>query len=105
MNDEAHHVHGKKAATGEELVWRQFMDHLYDRLSDKYGEDFGPFIQIDFSATPFYGSSAKKEFFPHIVYDYPLINAMHDMLVKQLFLEERQSVAGEKIEELDKRLR
>jgi len=101
MNDEAHHVHGKKAATGEELVWRQFMDHLYNRLSEKYGKEFGPFIQIDFSATPFYGSGEKREFFPHIVCDYPLINAMHDMLVKQLFLEERQSVAGEKLEDLD----
>lgn len=26
MNDEAHHVHGKKGVTGDELVWRQFMN-------------------------------------------------------------------------------
>jgi len=77
------------------------MDKLYDRLREQHGQEFGPFVQIDFSATPFYGSKEKKEFFPHIVYDYPLINAMHDMLVKQLFLEERQSIAGEDLEELD----
>ena len=106
MNDEAHHVHAKKKPkreTGkdEELVWRQFMDKLYDRLREQHSQHFVPFVQIDFSATPFYGSREKKEFFPHIVCDYPLINAMHDMLVKQLFLEERQSIAGEDLEELD----
>ncbi len=101
MNDEAHHVHGQKTTKGDELVWRQFMNCLYDRLKEQHEEEFGPFVQIDFSATPFYGSREKKEYFPHIVYDYPLINAMHEMLVKQLFLEERQSVAGETLEELD----
>jgi len=106
MNDEAHHVHAKtkpKKGTGqdEELVWRQFMDRLYDRLRERHGQQGGPFIQIDFSATPFYGSKEKKEYFPHIVYDYPLVHAMQHMLVKQLFLEERQSVAGEDLEELD----
>ena len=101
MNDEAHHVHGKQAATGDELVWRQFMTRLYNRLTQQHQDQFGPFIQVDFSATPFYGSGEKREFFPHIVYDYPLINATHNMLVKQLFLEERQSIAGESLEELD----
>lgn len=106
MNDEAHHVHAKakpKRETGkdEELVWRQFMNRLYDRLKEQHKEESGPFIQVDFSATPFYGSREKKEYFPHIVYDYPLLNAMHEMLVKQLFLEERQSIAGESLEELD----
>jgi len=106
MNDEAHHVHAKakpKKQTGkdEELVWRQFMNRLYERLKEKHEDQFGPFIQVDFSATPFYGSREKREYFPHIVYDYPLINAMHEMLVKQLFLEERQTVAGETLEELD----
>lgn len=106
MNDEAHHVHAKKkpkkqVGRDEELVWRQFMNRLYDRLKDQHEQEFGPFVQIDFSATPFYGSREKREYFPHIIYDYPLINAMHEMLVKQLFLEERQSVAGETLEELD----
>jgi type III restriction enzyme len=35
------------------------------------------------------------------VYDYDLVSAMQDMLVKQLFLEERQSIGGESLEELD----
>jgi len=101
MNDEAHHVHGKKSGKGEELVWRQFMNLLFERLKKKYEDEFGPFLQIDYSATPFYGSGEKKEYFPHIVYDYDLVSAMQDMLVKQLFLEERQSIGGEILEDLD----
>ncbi|MDI6752078.1 MAG: DEAD/DEAH box helicase family protein [bacterium] len=90
MNDEAHHVHGKKSARGEELVWRQFMNLLQERFRESHN-NFGPFLQIDYSATPFYGSAEKKEYFPHIIYDYELKTAMQDMLVKQLFLEDRQS--------------
>lgn len=101
MNDEAHHVHGKKAATGEELVWRQFMNVLHKRLKDSHEDETGIFLQIDFSATPFYGSGEKREFFPHIIYDYDLLNAMQDMLVKQLFLEQRQAIAGESLDKLD----
>lgn len=101
MNDEAHHVHGKESAKGEELVWRQFMNLLFERLNERHEGNFGPFIQIDYSATPFYGSGEKREYFPHIVYDYDLVSAMQGMLVKQLFLEERQSIGGDALEELD----
>ena len=97
MNDEAHHVHGKKAATGEELVWRQFMNVLYERLKENHKDEMGVFLQIDFSATPFYGSAEKREYFPHIIYDYDLLNAMQDMFVKQLFLEQRQAIAGDSL--------
>lgn len=101
MNDEAHHVHGKKTTRDEELVWRHFMSYLHERLMQKHPKDRGLFTQVDFSATPFYGSGANKEHFPHIVYDYDLVQAMREMLVKQLFLEERQSIAGERLDELD----
>lgn len=106
MNDEAHHVHAKKrlkkgSEKDEELVWRQFMNLLHKRLKDSHEDDFGPFLQIDYSATPFYGSAEKREYFPHIVYDYDLLSAMQDMHVKQLFLEERQSIGGEELEDLD----
>ena len=74
---------------------------LYQRLEERHGKGKGVFMQFDFSATPFFGSGAKKEYFPHIVYDYPLLAAMNDMLVKQLFLEERQAIAGENLRELD----
>lgn len=100
LNDEAHHVHGSKSKTGDELVWRRFMQVLFERIAEHHKEKRGLFLQIDFSATPFFGSAHKKEFFPHIVYDYDLVDAMRAMLVKQIFLEERQLVAGEDVEEL-----
>ncbi|MBI1888383.1 MAG: hypothetical protein HYS15_00380, partial [Candidatus Spechtbacteria bacterium] len=92
FNDEAHHVHGAKTAKGEELVWRKFLAVLYERMAEKRGREKGVFLQIDFSATPFYGSAEKKEYFPHIVYDFDLVEAMRAMLVKQIFLEERQAM-------------
>jgi len=101
FNDEAHHVHGSKTAKGEELVWRKFLQVLFARLAERHKEEKGVFIQIDFSATPFYGDDEHKEYFSHIVYDYSLLKAMGDMLVKQIFLEERQSLAGEDLETLN----
>src|SRR2546425_950632 len=101
MNDEAHHVHAKRGKENEELVWRTFMKVLYQRLTERHADDRGLFMQIDYSATPFYGSGAKREFFPHIIYDYPLLDATRGMLVKQLFLEQRQAVGGERLPELD----
>lgn len=100
FNDEAHHVHGARTAKGEELVWRKFLSALYGRMTEKHGSERGVFMQIDFSATPFYGSAEKKEYFPHIAYDFDLVEAMRAMLVKQIFLEERQSLAGGEIKTL-----
>ncbi|MCI0348241.1 MAG: DEAD/DEAH box helicase family protein, partial [Acidobacteriales bacterium] len=101
MNDEAHHVHAKRGKENEELVWRRFMKVLHQRLNERHAENRGLFLQIDYSATPFYGSGYKREYFPHIVYDYPLLDATREMLVKQLFLEQRQAVGGEHLEQLD----
>jgi len=101
LNDEAHHVHGNKTAKGVELVWRKFMKSLHNEMQKNFPDDTGLFMQIDFSATPFFGTGAYKEFFPHIVYDYDLPRATKNMLVKQIFLEERQALGGERLEELD----
>ncbi len=104
LNDEAHHVHASKRPNpttnkDEELIWRRFMSFLHQRQSERHAEaDYRVFQQIDFSATPFFGSGDKKDFFPHIVYDYDLAQASADMLVKQLFLEQRQ---GANLQDLD----
>lgn len=104
LNDEAHHVHATKRpnpTTGndEELIWRRFMTFLHERQRERHIDaDYRVFQQIDFSATPFYGSGDKKDYFPHIIYDYDLAQASADMLVKQLFLEQRQ---GYNLEALD----
>lgn len=101
MNDEAHHVHGKRTATGEELLWRRFVALLHDQQARVHGAEAGLFLQLDFSATPFFGSGTKREYFTHIVYDFSLVDAMREMLVKQLFLEEREGMAAEKAKDLD----
>jgi type III restriction enzyme len=104
LNDEAHHVHATKrpnSQTGknEELIWRRFMTFLHQCQSESHeSAEHRVFQQIDFSATPFFGSGDKKDYFPHIVYDYDLTQASADMLVKQLFLEQRQ---GTNLAELD----
>lgn len=104
LNDEAHHVHAAKRPnreTGkdEELVWRRFMTFLHQRQLERHeSASYKVFQQIDFSATPFYGSGDNKDYFPHIIYDYDLAQASADMLVKQLFLEQRQ---GANLADLD----
>ena len=104
FNDEAHHVHDKKKSTAEGkvgLVWREFMGVLHDRMRERHPEDPGLFLQADFSATPFYGSGDTREYFPHIVYDYDLRDALSDMLVKQLFIEKRHAEKGQELAQLD----
>jgi type III restriction enzyme len=98
MNDEAHHVHAGKSDSNEELVWRKFIRALRQRLIERHKDDKGLFIQYDFSATPFFGSGTQKKYFEHIVYDYDLVEAMHSMLVKQLFLEKRMQLAAENLD-------
>ncbi|MCI0363248.1 MAG: DEAD/DEAH box helicase family protein [Phycisphaerales bacterium] len=101
MNDEAHHVHGKKTARSDELVWRKFMRVLHERMIERHGDSRGLFLQVDFSATPFYGSGNNREYFAHIIYDYDLRDALNEMLVKQLFLEERQTTSKKSLTDLE----
>jgi len=44
---------------------------------------------VDFSATPFYGSGTTREYFPHIVYDFDLVQGTwfmegYEVLIYQL---------------------
>jgi type III restriction enzyme len=99
MNDEAHHVHIYKGKEeNRELVWRRFISLLNKRMLAKHKEGMGSFIQYDFSATPFLGSGKQKAYFSHIVYDFDLPHAMDQMLVKQLWLEEKQTLMFENLD-------
>lgn len=115
FNDEAHHVHSKaKGGASQDLdaKWLEAIKDLRKEIQAQH-RHAGLFMQVDFSATPFYGESAeKREYFPHIIYDYDLKHAMHGYspvkktdvplpLVKQLFLEERQTIGGEDLGALD----
>ena len=71
LNDEAHHVHD------EELVWHKTLMALHDNLRDK--GTGGLTLWLDFSATP---KNQNGTFFPWIVVDYPLAQAVEDRIVK-----------------------
>ena len=71
INDEAHHVHD------EELEWWKILEKLHKDLINRTGK--GLVAQLDFSATP---KDQHGTFFPWIVSDYPLAQAVEDRIVK-----------------------
>lgn len=94
INDEAHHVHN--ASDAEEKRWQESIEALRKELQVRKDHIF---VQYDFTATPFAIKGKKKEFFPHVIYDFGLVEAMRAMLVKQIFIE-KSSLLSEKIEKL-----
>lgn len=67
LNDEAHHVHDP------DLEWNQILTRLHN------GSPQGLVSWLDFSATPRFDSGA---FFPWVISDYPLAQAVEDQIVK-----------------------
>jgi type III restriction enzyme len=67
MNDEAHHVHD------EDLEWSRTLQGIHDALPS------GLSLWLDFSATP---KNQNGTYFPWIVCDYPLAQAVEDRIVK-----------------------
>lgn len=94
INDEAHHVHN--ATDAEQKRWQESIEILRKEIQKTPGNVF---VQYDFTATPFVIKGKKKEYFPHVIYDYGLVEAMRAMLVKQIFIE-KSSLLSEKIENL-----
>ena len=69
LNDEAHHTHD------ETLEWNQVIRRLRERIGA------GRFMaQLDFTATPRF---TDGKFFPWVIYDYPLVQAIKDGIVKR----------------------
>jgi len=71
INDEAHHVHDT------ELEWYKVILNLHKNLKEKFGNRLS--LQLDFTATP---KDQNGTFFPWIVCDYPLAQAIEDRIVK-----------------------
>ena len=71
LNDEAHHVHDDK------LKWNESLLMLDENLRSR--DDKGIVAWLDFSATP---KNQYGTFFPWIVVDYPLAQAVEDRIVK-----------------------
>jgi type III restriction enzyme len=67
LNDEAHHVHDP------DLQWNQIITKLHVNATG------GLRSWLDFSATPRFGSGA---YFPWVISDYPLAQAVEDRVVK-----------------------
>lgn len=87
INDEAHHVH-ENGGDEDDVQWQQALDYM---LQGKHCR-----VQVDFSATPYEqrgsGRRTRKIYFPHIVVDFDLKEAMQHGLVKTLSLDQRQSL-------------
>jgi type III restriction enzyme len=92
FNDEAHHL-GEWKKEGEilEKKWQKALSHIQKDKSDK-------FIQIDFSATPYNvtGSGQKRQihYFPHIITNFELKEAIKLGLVKTVAIDKRKELAA-----------
>jgi len=73
LNDEAHHV------GLSETEWLRSIEHLHLNLVQKQSKLS---LQIDVTATP-KTSDGKDIMFPHIISDYPLVEAIYQGVVKR----------------------
>lgn len=74
LNDEAHHIHDSK------LQWFKSIEDIHHNLKHK-GKKLS--MQVDFTATP---KNTNGYIFPQTVSDYPLVEAIHQNIVKQPFI-------------------
>jgi len=88
LNDEAHHVHDEK------LQWHKTLMAIHDALPR------GLALWLDFSATP---KDQNGTYFPWIICDYPLAQAVEDRIVKaplivhQVNRQDPEKVTGENV--------
>lgn len=92
MNDEAHHIHENKTdGVIEEVEWQKSLNYIAKDKGTK-------FIQMDFSATPYdttgSGQKRAKHYFPHIVVDFDLKDAIGLGLVKMITIDKRKELAS-----------
>jgi len=81
INDEAHHIHDPK------MAWFKSIEDIHNRLLQK-GKKLA--LQIDFTATP---KNNRGEIFVQTVSDYPLVEAIHQGVVKNPVLPDQASRA------------
>jgi len=71
INDEAHHIHDPK------MAWFKSIEDIHNKLLQK-GKKLS--LQIDVTATP---KNEKGEIFVQTISDYPLVEAIHQEVVKK----------------------
>jgi type III restriction enzyme len=81
FNDEAHHIHDPK------MAWFKSIEDIHNKLLQK-GEKLA--LQIDFTATP---KNDRGEIFVQTISDYPLVEAIHQGVVKNPVLPDQASRA------------
>lgn len=81
LNDEAHHIHDAK------LAWFKSIEDIHNRMVQKGGKL--P-LQIDVTATP---KKEKGAIFVQTICDYPLVEAIHQNVVKHPVLPDEASRA------------
>ena len=92
INDEAHHIHDNmKAGEKEEVEWQKSLRYIAEGKGTRA-------IQLDFSATPYNQQGKNKIYFPHIIVDFDLRDAIRRGLVKTLMLSERKELAVEALD-------
>lgn len=100
FNDEAHHIHENKAnGKSDDVEWQKALLSISKNKGNR-------FIQIDFSATPYNvtgsGQKRTKHYFPHIVVDFGLKDAINNELVKMIVIDKRKGLMSKlKDEPLD----
>ncbi len=99
FNDEAHHIHeNKSAGVVSEVEWQKSLNFI----SSNKGRNF---IQVDFSATPYdvtgSGQKRTKHYFPHIIVDFALKDAIYKGFVKTIAIDKRNELASLENEDLD----
>lgn len=92
FNDEAHHLgEWKKEEEILEKKWQKALNHIQKDKKEK-------FIQVDFSATPYNvtGSGQKRQihYFPHIITNFELKEAIKLGLVKTVAIDKRKELAA-----------
>lgn len=80
FNDEAHHVHDPR------MAWFKSIQDIHHRMLQKDGRLA---LQIDVTATPKHNNGA---IFVQTVSDYPLVEAIHQNVVKHPVLPDRASI-------------
>jgi len=86
MNDEAHHVHD------EDLAWNRALMGIDETLPA------GLSLWLDFSATP---KDQNGTYFPWVVCDYPLAQAVEDRIVKAPLIVTKEDDPRQPVEEPD----
>ncbi len=88
FNDEAHHLgEMKKSDETVEKKWQRALDKIS-------GNNKNRFMQVDFSATPYVvtgsGQNHVRNYFPHIVANFELVDAIKKGLVKTVAIDKRK---------------